>query len=304
MGPILMQSVIMVLIVVLGYVLKKSGLFGKLDYKVLTKIIMYLTLPAVIITGFSKFDWDPAFLLMPVFAILVNSIMLAGGYLLCRRSDDQDKKFFLLNTAGYSMGTFTMPFIQNSLGTTGIVTACMFDIGGTLMPSGINAVACSAAISEVKEKVNAAFVFKKLFTSPPFVAYLVMTIIKASGHSLPEPALLFAGKIGDANAFVCMFMIGLMFELKFQKENITKVAKMIAVRLAAAVGIALLVMFLLPLDLQIRKTLVVILFSPIATLNLIFTDKMGGDVELAGFANSISIVLSMIIMTILMVVFV
>ena len=64
-----------------------------------------------------------------------------------------------------------------------------------------------------------------------------------------------------------------------------------------------MIMNWLPLELSLRKALAVIVFSPIAALNLIFTDKMEGDVELAGFVNSLTIVCSMIIMTVLIIIF-
>lgn len=63
-----------------------------------------------------------------------------------------------------------------------------------------------------------------------------------------------------------------------------------------------MIMQMLPFDFALKKALVVVIFSPIGALPLAFTDKLGGDAELASFVNSISIVLSMIIMTILMVI--
>lgn len=55
-------------------------------------------------------------------------------------------------------------------------------------------------------------------------------------------------------------------------------------------------------DEALRKAPAVVIFSPIAALSLIFTDRMEGDAELAGFVNSVSIVISMVVMTVLLMV--
>ena len=301
MAEVLTQSIILMLIVILGYILKKVKIFGNTDYRVMTKCVMYVTLPCTIINGFSRFEWDNSLLLIPFLGLGINIVLQVAGYVMCRRRDDQDKIYYMLNTPSFSTGTFAMPFIQNSLGVEGVVAACIFDVGGTLMPSGLSYVCASAVLKEKKERVNAAFVLKKLFTSPAFDANLLMIIMKISGIALPGFVTLFTSKVSSANTFICMFMIGMMFELKFQSENIIKVGKIIICRLIISTLSAVMIMNLLPFEFALRKALTVVVFSPIGALPLAFTDKLEGDVELASFVNSISIVLSMIIMTALMV---
>lgn len=166
MAEVLTQSIILMLFVILGYFMKRVKIFGNTDYRVMTRTVMYVTLPCTIINGFSRFEWDNSLLLIPFLGLGVNIVLQAVGYLMCRKRDDQDKIYYMLNTPSFSTGTFAMPFIQNSLGVEGIVAACIFDVGGTLMPSGLSYVCASAVLKEQKERVNAAFVVKKLFTSP------------------------------------------------------------------------------------------------------------------------------------------
>lgn len=216
MAEVLTQSIILMLFVILGYFMKRVKIFGNTDYRVMTRTVMYVTLPCTIINGFSRFEWDNSLLLIPFLGLGVNIVLQAVGYLMCRKRDDQDKIYYMLNTPSFSTGTFAMPFIQNSLGVEGIVAACIFDVGGTLMPSGLSYVCASAVLKEQKERVNAAFVVKKLFTSPAFAANLVMILMKVSGLILPDCVVSFTSRAANANTFICMFMIGMMFELKFQ----------------------------------------------------------------------------------------
>ena len=300
MGNILQQSIILVLFVILGYVLKKIKLFGKLDYRVVTRLVMYVTLPCTIINGFSKFEWNNALFIIPLMAIGVNTILQVWSYFVSKNGTDRDKIFYMLNAPGFSTGTFAMPFIQNAMGVEGIVAACMFDVGGTVMPSGLSYVCTSASLKENSKKIGLSFVLKRMFTSPPFVANLSMIFLKTGGITLPDAFMDFVHKGSDANTLLCMIMIGMMFEIKFQRENLLKTGKVIAARLVVSTLTAVFVMTCLPLDITLKKALTVVVFSPIAAMSLVFTDKMDGDTELAGFVNSITIILSMIIMTILM----
>lgn len=303
-GDIIIQSAVLILIVILGYVLKKIGLFGKHDYRVLTRLVMYLTLPCVIITSFSKFEWKNSLFLIPVMGLAVNCLLQLWGYMLCRKGSDEDKKFYMLNLPGFSMGTFALPFIQNALGPQGVVAACMFDAGGTVMPSGASYVCTAAILKEKKqpENVNAVFAVKRMLASPPFLTYVSMIALKALRLELPDVLLKFTGKVSDANAFICMIMIGMMFEIRLDKEKLKKAGKLLLTRITVSAAAAALIMAFFPLGEGLKKSLIIVMFSPIATLSLIFTDRMEGDIELAGFANSVSIVLSMVIMTTLMVI--
>ena len=302
MEMVLLQSCVLIVIMILGYIVKKIRLFAKEDYRILTKLVMYFTLPCVIITNFVKFEWNNTLFFIPLIGLAINISMQIWAYLLCRKKGDAEKIFYMLNLPGYSMGTFAMPFIQNSLGTEGIVAACMFDAGATIMSSGGSYVCVSAIIKEreQKEKVNVVFVVKRLLSSPPFLTYLIMILLKVCNITVPSFIMTFAERVSGANTFLCMLMIGMMFEMKFKKGQLLDVVKILISRLAFSALLAVGILSCSFGTQNLRTALAIILFSPIATLSLVFTDKIEGDTELAGFVNSLSIIMSMIIMTILM----
>ena len=51
MNTALTQSAILIFLIILGYVLKRVGLFRQEDSKVLSNIMLYVTLPAVAGSG-------------------------------------------------------------------------------------------------------------------------------------------------------------------------------------------------------------------------------------------------------------
>ncbi len=74
MQEILSRAGCFVGIIVLGYVLRRMGFFKKEDFKVLSKIVLKITLPAAIVSSFAGKEIDPAML----------SVALIGmGVVLC-----------------------------------------------------------------------------------------------------------------------------------------------------------------------------------------------------------------------------
>ena len=64
---------------------------------------------------------------------------------------------------------------------------------------------------------------------------------------------------------------------------------------------ALLVWHFVPVDGDLKKALVLLSFAPIAAVAPAFTEKLGGDVELSATTNTISVIVSIVLMTTLQV---
>ena len=93
MGNVLLQSCILIIIMILGYVVKKAGLFGKGDYRILNRLVMYFTLPGVIVTNFTKFEWENTLFFIPLLGIGINILMQICACLFCRKKTDAEKIF-------------------------------------------------------------------------------------------------------------------------------------------------------------------------------------------------------------------
>ena len=77
----------------------------------------------------------------------------------------------------------------------------------------------------------------------------------------------------------------------------TILRKILSIRYGVAVVASLMFYFVLPLPLEYRQTLAVLVFSPIAAAAPAFTGDLKGDIGLASAVNSISIIISMIMIT-------
>lgn len=142
---------------------------------------------------------------------------------------------------------------------------------------------------------------KKLFVSfgksVPLMTYIIMTVLSALKIQLPNPVVEFTGIIANANAFMAMLMIGVGFRLSGSREQLGDIVRIIGVRYAAGFALALLGWFLLPFPLEYRQALVMCTLAPIASTAPAFTAELKGDFGLSSAVNSISILISIVLIT-------
>jgi len=301
MEQVLLKAASFIIVIAIGYLLKRFGVFGEKDYKVMTTVAVNITLPAAVITSFAKFERDDTLFLLAVIGFGLNFVMAFFGYLASLRSDKKTRAFYMMCCPGYNIGSFTLPFVQNFFGAFGVVATCMFDVGNSLMCSGGNYTIASAAIGgENGEKMGFKAILKRLFTSIPFVTYLSMLLLTLAQVKIPEPVVTLSSTIAAANGFAAMMMIGMMFKIELKKSYLKAVGVTLLIRYICAGTLSAIFYFCTPFSLQIRQVLAIVVFAPVSALAPAFTEKLKGDPGLASFAGSISIVISVFIMTVLM----
>lgn len=292
----------LIAVIIAGYLLKKAHFFKLEDFPLLSKIVICLTLPCAVINNFSTLTIQWSLLILFFLGIGGNLIMIGLSFLYTRGKDGSLKGFCLLNQAGYNIGTFAMPFVQSFLPPMGVAAACLFDSGNAVMCTGLN-YTIAAAVSS-KEKPRPGKILKSLFSSAPFVTYLVMLTLTYAQIRLPEPVLTFTGIVGSANSFMAMLAIGVGFELKFNPAYLKRICKYLASRYSVAAILAALVYFFFPASFpasqEIKTALMLMLFAPLSALAPAFTGRIRGDIELSSTINSFSIVCSIICMTLIM----
>lgn len=290
MTQILTRAGCFVAMILLGYFLRRIGFFGPEAFGVLSKIVVKITLPAAIVSGFAGKEIDPALLSLGLIALGAGLVYMALGYLISRKESPGRRAFSLLNLAGYNIGNFTLPFVQSFLGPMGIVTASLFDTGNACICLG-TAYSVATLVKEGRG-FSLTRVGKALLRSVPFLCYVIVVTMNLLGIPIPGPVVECAGIIGNANAFLAMLMIGVGFRLEADRAQLGRVAKMLLARYGVALLLALGCWWLLPFGPDIRKALVILVFSPISSATPAFTGELGEDVGLSSALNSLSIVIS------------
>jgi len=298
MIDILTRAGSFVAIILMGIILRRIGLFKEEDFSVLSKIVLKITLPAAIITSFAGKEIDPAMLSIVLLGFGGGALYVVIGFLMNLRSSKEKQAFDVLNLPGYNIGCFTMPFVQSFLGPTGVIVTSLFDGGNAFVCLG----GSFGVASMIKDGTGFSIkrIFKALSKSVPFLCYLLMVVLNLLHIRLPEAIISCAGIIGNANAFVAMFMIGVGFKLSGSKEQIGYIVKILLVRYLVAAVLALTSYHLLPFSQEIRQALVILFFSPIGSAVPPFTKELKGDVGLSSALNSVAIICSIVIIVVLL----
>ncbi|MBQ2991161.1 MAG: AEC family transporter [Clostridia bacterium] len=285
-----------VLIISLGYALKRVGFLKKTDQALLSKIMLNVTLPCAIISGFADVGRDASLFLISVIGLLFGFLPMLLMYWTTRGVNPRLRAYRMLNVAGSNIGCFSLPLVQAFFGSQGVVTACMYDVGNAVMMTGGSYTMTSTLLgvgSEKREGVRE--ILMKFVKSAPFDTYMVLLAMTALNISIPPVVCQLVQPTGNANAFLAMLIIGLMFEPAAEPALLRETVRELAFRYGFAAAAAACC-WLLPLDLLARQVLCVLCFAPVSALAPIYTDRCGGDAALSGFTNSVSIAVSLVCM--------
>ena len=299
MQEILIKAGCYIAIILLGMGLRRVGFFKQEDFGVLSKIVIKITLPASVLANTAGMEIAPELLALVGLGCGCALIQMGTAWVMNLKNGREQLAFELLNLPGYNIGVFAMPFVGGFLGSTGVLATSLFDGGNAFVCLG----GAFGVASAVKD--GAGFqvkrIFKALGKSVPFLTYLIVTLMNILHIRVPGPILSCAGIVGNANAFLAMLMIGVGFQLNLDREKLGRAIRLLIVRYGLAAAMALAFWFLLPFDMEVRKTLVLLSFAPIPSSVPGFTAEMGSDVGLSCTINSLSIICSIVLMVALLV---
>ncbi|MGE4215200.1 MAG: AEC family transporter [Anaerotignaceae bacterium] len=300
MIEVLFKALSFVLIIFVAYQLKQKGFFSPKDYTIVSKITLNITLPAAVITSFANFEKDNTLFLLVALGLGIDLLLILIGAILSYKKDRNMRIYYMLNFPGFNIGSFSMPFVQSFLGSYGVIATCMFDTGNAIMSSGgAYAITCAVVGNQNGKKIGMADIFKKLIHSVPFDVYIIMLVLSLLNFHVPDLISKTLSTTASANGFMAMLMLGLMLDLNIEKQHLKEVVSLLFMRYSICAVLAMVVYFFTPLPIMVKQVLVLVLFSPSPVLAPAFTQLSDGDVGVAGFSCSASIIISVLIMSIL-----
>lgn len=295
---LLLRAGYFISIIILGFILKKVGLFKDSDFSVLSNIVLKITLPAAIVVNFANMQIDFSMLAIAFLGFFGGAVYVCVAFLINTKSSKDQRAFDVLNLPGYNIGVFALPFIQGFLGPIGVVSTSLFDVGNAFICLG----GSFGIASAIKNGSSFSFkrVVKALLRSVPFITYIFMMILCLARIPFPVQIVDFAQIIANANAFLAMLMIGVGFKLTADRKQIRRIVKIVSLRYGIAAVLAAVFYFLLPFSAEIRNTLVILAFSPIGAAVPPFAKELNSDYGLSSAINSICIICSIVFMVILL----
>ena len=290
----LINSAILIFLIVLGYLLKRVGLFKQEDSQVLSKIMLYVTLPAVLVNAFRDFTLDPSLAVFIAIGIGANVVLLVAGWYLGRREKPLVHAMYMVCMPGFNIGSFAIPFVD-ALFPAQMLEVVMFDIGNTVMNCGIN---FSFAAMQVQEgrRFSLRALWRTLVRTFPFDLYIGLFLLNLFHIQLPQPIYQLADTVAGANALVVMLMLGIMFEVRLDKESLRQVVHLVVGRVGVQLVMAALLLCLLPFPLEQRVIGALTVCAPISGMATVFCGKLNCDPSVYGTATSLTIPISIAVM--------
>ena len=277
MESVLVKVVSFIAVIVVGYLLKRVGFFRAEDFRLIAGLVLKVTLPCAIISNFTRIDVDAALFVLVLLGLGCNLVTVAAGWLASKRGDSAEQAFNIINFSGYNVGCFALPFLQSFVSPMGVVAACIWDTGNSIMCTGAT-YSIAAAVAGKNEGGGARLFFRRMFSSVPMDVYVAMTILAFLGWKLPPQVLGFTDMVHIAKTLFCRYLI--------------------------AAALAFLFYNYLPFDQEVRKVLAILAFAPLSAVCTIYTALCLNDpgrVALSCTLNSLSIVCSVTFMTVLVV---
>lgn len=297
---VLSKAIAFVLIILIGYICKRRGVFAPTDYQLVSKIVLNITLPCAVISSFAHFQLDLSLLAAVALGLSGNCVMILIALLLTRRETLAAKIFYIFSLAGYNIGCFTLPFAQAFLTPFAVVALCMFDVGNSIMCTGMTYALTASCIGYAdghKDRFSMKSIAEKLLHSAPFVVYISMLILSLVGVQFPKSVYTFTDIVGAANPFLSMLMIGMMFEIKLDKQAMGYVKELFSVRYLTSLACAGAFIYFAPFKQEVNYVIALAFMAPCTIIGPIFVEKLGGNVQLASLFNSMTIITSVILFT-------
>lgn len=298
---LLIRALGFILVIALGYCLKRLNIVSRDDASIFSNLVMNVTLPASLLISATNAPISLNLWLPFVLGILCNLILDRVGYLEAKMSKG-DRAVGLMQLSGYNIGTFTLPFVQAFFPVTSLLTVLVFDAGNALMVLGGN-YSIAASIGEQQETMTVKAFLKNLIRSVPLLVYMISLVLAGLSITLPASLVSMLSIAGNANPFLAMLMLGILLDLDLDWKRIGRLFYLLLIRLGVNAGVGLLIYVLLPISDSMKIMLLVCLASPISVMSPIYSLKLGSQSAEPANLNSLSILVSLLSIVLLIFLF-
>lgn len=257
------QFVMIILLIALGYFLKRINYLKATDSQVLSTLVLNVTLPSLVIVNLNSADLNMSFSILPIMMIVYGIVAKIIVIWFFRKYSNQMRGSVGMMTGSMNIGLFAYPLVNAIWPEKGMVYFGMADIGGAMIMFGLTYFVGSY-FSEGGDQFNFKFLGKKLIQSVPLVTYIVMFTLNMSNIHIWKPAIDFFSILSKANMPLSMILLGVMLSFSIDREYLPVTIKYLCLHYGLAIVAGTLVHFFLPVsDPMIKTTLLITWLLPV-----------------------------------------
>jgi len=299
------QFVMIILLIALGYFLKRINYLKATDSQVLSTLLLNVTLPSLVIVNLNSADLNMSFSILPIMMIVYGVIAKIIVVWFFRKYDNHMRGSVGMMTGSMNIGLFAYPLVNAIWPEKGMVYFGMADIGGAVIMFGVTYFVGSY-FSEGADQFNFKFLGKKLIQSVPLVTYIVMFILNMSNIHIWKPAIDFFSILSKANMPLSMILLGVMLSFSIDREYLPVTIKYLCLHYGLAIVAGTLVHFFLPVsDQMIKTTLLITWLLPVGVAIIPYSIQFKyKTLPFIGMVTNLTIVISIVILYIYQALFV
>ncbi len=286
-------------IIIIGYIVKKVGILKEEHGRIIAKLILNVTLPALILEVFSNIEIQPTLLLLPLIALGHSAIVLAFSFLIFKNAPLKKKGLFLMTTIGFNIGLFAYPMIQAIWGANGMEYVIMFDLGNSFVVfifAYTTGFIYSPDIKPEKDKLEIKNILKRIIKSVPLIVLFIAIIINLLGIILPVFITDLLNILSRANMALTLLILGIFINFNFEKESWKNIIKVLLIRYGFGFISGILICFFLPFENIYNAVIFVALTLPIGMSAIPFSVEFGYDERIASTLVNLTNIISFFLM--------
>lgn len=201
MADVLEQVIVLVLMMAVGFVAAKAGLIKGEGRTVLTKLVLNVSSPMIVISSF-QMQYEPELMknigIMAAFALVSIPLSYLLGRAVWPRGDRQRRSVLLQAMAFTNCGFMGYPVMQSILGETGVMYASVYVMVFTVFTWTLGVYIYAGKIGS----------WKQIILQPGLIAVAVGILFFVLGVQLPSWAGRAVSGLGSLNTPLAMLIIG------------------------------------------------------------------------------------------------
>jgi len=287
-----MSNLLVILLVILGYLLKRLGIARRELADSLIRLVFYVFLPATLFYSLLQLELKKELLVLPLAGIFVASFCYAFAYLIRKpfRMEKKTEGSFLITSGMMNQGLFMYPFFLVYLGTKGLSYVAFYDVGQAFLGLTLG---YYIAIRYGSESAKVKNVLKNMLSFPPLWAFSFSLLVNYLGfYSSIEAIIPLVELLHNCTTPLIMLSLGIFLEPRIRKLN--AMFGVISIRFVFAMGVAILFSLLFNLNGLERITVLIASTAPPAMLTLVYAVEEKLDVDFTSGLLSICICIGLI----------
>lgn len=289
------QFVYSIIIIALGYLLKRFNFLKKEDGAAFSRIIFNLTLPCLLIVSFDSIRIELSLFYLIVISFIYGILMGFLGIFAYKNENRKMRGMLAMMVPGFNIGLFAFPLVEGIWGAEGLKYFSMFDMGNSFIVFGVIYL-IAGFYSGDKVKLNLKDIFSKMSKSFPLVTYIIVIILNLIHIHLPETVIHVSKLVSEANMPLSLLLLGYYLNFTVEKRYLKRIGKYLALRYIVGVCAGIVFFFLLPFGDMFKYTVFLGLLMPTSFSVLVYAVEYNYDEKLVGTVTNLSILISFVIL--------